>query len=168
MLICASDYFAPISLFSVLVFIWFSGKTNAERILDQLSVIKSLTCLGCASLCVLILNMFFFRDRPFTTHEVNLLFYMPTDSSLPANSLASTLAISLPIINRHKRLGLIMISTSVFMGLARIYVGVHYPGDLIFASLIACGSLLLSRYIMTLIHSFFLKTVKVFRKMYMA
>ena len=65
MMILASDYFVPITLASVLVFIWFSEENNDKRISNQLSVFKSLSCMGCASLCVLILNTFFFNSIVF-------------------------------------------------------------------------------------------------------
>ena len=168
MMILASDYFIPICLASILVFIWFSGKSIKERTSDQMSVITSMICMAAASLSVLILNVFLFRDRPFSTLDVNLLFYMPTDSSLPANSFASTLAFTLPIFKSRKILGILMLGGSILMGLARIYVGVHYPGDLILAAFIACAAFILSSFLTNKIQACFLITLKVFRKMYLA
>ena len=168
MMILASDYFIPICLASILVFVWFSGKSIKERTSDQMSVITSVICMASASLFVLILNIFLFRDRPFSTLEVNLLFYMPTDSSLPANSFASTLAFTLPILKSRKILGYVMLAGSILMGLARIYVGVHYPGDLKLAAFIACAAFILSSFLTNKIQSCFLITLKVFRKMYLA
>lgn len=168
MMILASDYFIPICLASILVFIWFSGKSIKERTSDQMSVMTSIMCMASTSLSVLILNIFLFRDRPFSTLDVNLLFYMPTDSSLPANSFASTLAFTLPILKRRKILGLFMLAGSILMGLARIYVGVHYPGDLILAAFIASTAFILSSFLTIKIQEYFLITLKVFRKMYLA
>ena len=168
MMILASDYFIPICLASILVFVWFSGKSIKERTSDQMSVITSVICMASASLFVLILNIFLFRDRPFSTLEVNLLFYMPTDSSLPANSFASTLAFTLPILKSRKILGYFMLAGSILMGLARIYVGVHYPGDLILAALIASTAFILSRFLTDKIKEYFLVSLKVFRKIYLA
>ena len=168
MMILASDYFIPICLASILVFVWFSGKSIKERTSDQMSVITSVICMASASLFVLILNIFLFRDRPFSTLEVNLLFYMPTDSSLPANSFASTLAFTLPILKSRKILGYFMLAGSILMGLARIYVGVHYPGDLILAALIASTAFILSSFLTDKIKGYFLVSLKVFRKMYLA
>ena len=168
MMILASDYFIPICLASILVFVWFSGKSIKERTSDQMSVITSVICMASASLFVLILNIFLFRDRPFSTFEVNLLFYMPTDSSLPANSFASTLAFTLPILKSRKILGYFMLAGSILMGLARIYVGVHYPGDLILAALIASSAFILSSFLTDKIKEYFLVSLKVFRKMYLA
>ena len=167
-MILASDYFIPICLTSILVFVWFSGKSIKERTSDQMAVITSVICMASASLFVLILNIFLFRDRPFSTLEVKLLFYMPTDSSLPANSFASTLAFTLPILKSRKILGYFMLAGSILMGLARIYVGVHYPGDLILAALIASTAFILSSFLTDKIKEYFLVSLKVFRKMYLA
>ena len=168
MMILASDYFIPICLASILVFVWFSGKSIKERTSDPMSVITSVICMASASLFVLILNIFLFRDRPFSTLEVNLLFYMPTDSSLPANSFASTLAFTLPILKSRKILGYFMLAGSILMGLARIYVGVHYPGDLILAAHIASTAFILSSFLTDKIKEYFLVSLKVFRKIYLA
>ena len=168
LVILASDYLVPITLASLLVFLWFHGKTNDERVPNQITVFKSLICMGCASLFVLIINTFLFRDRPFTTHEVNLLFYMPTDSSFPANSLASGLGISLPVIGTHKITGYSMLAACIVMGTARVYVGVHYPGDLIFAAAVALGAFIVCNPLTTILQYYYLKAIDVLRKIYLA
>ena len=78
-----------------------------------------------------ILNMFYFRPRPFVELDVNLLFYQPTDSSFPANSAAAAFGIAFGIWGVNRRLGWFAIAVAGLYGLARVYVGVHYPLDIL-------------------------------------
>ena len=86
---------------------------------------------------VFILNMFYFRPRPFVELDVNLLFYRPTDSSFPANSAAAAFGIAFGIWGVNRKIGWFAIVVAGLYGLARVYVGVHYPLDILGGAAIA-------------------------------
>jgi len=128
----ASDYLIPVGMGLILYFSWFDSGNIEQRGYKQRTVIASITHMAVASLSILIINQLIFRERPFTSNEVNLIFYAPTDSSFPSNTAAGTLGIALPFIfSRGKSTGLILLGMSFTLSLARVYVGVHYPGDII-------------------------------------
>ena len=130
--IIASDYLIPVGMGLILYFSWFDSGNIEQRGYKQRTVIASITHMAVASLSILIINQLIFRERPFTSNEVNLIFYAPTDSSFPSNTAAGTLGIALPFIfSRGKSTGLILLGMSFTLSLARVYVGVHYPGDII-------------------------------------
>ena len=130
--ILASDYLIPVGMGLILYFSWFDSGNIEQRGYKQRTVIASITHMAVASLSILIINQLIFRERPFTSYEVNLIFYAPTDSSFPSNTAAGTLGIALPFIfSRGKSTGLILLGMSFTLSLARVYVGVHYPGDII-------------------------------------
>ena len=130
--ILASDYLIPVGMGLILYFSWFDSGNIEQRGYKQRTVIASITHMAAASLSILIINQLIFRERPFTSNEVNLIFYAPTDSSFPSNTAAGTLGIALPFIfSRGKSTGLILLGMSFTLSLARVYVGVHYPGDII-------------------------------------
>ena len=130
--ILASDYFIPVGMGLILYFSWFDSGNIKQRGYKQRAVIASIAHMAVASLSILIINQLLFRERPFTSNEVNLIFYAPTDSSFPSNTAAGTLGIALPFIfSRGKSTGLILLGMSFTLSLARVYVGVHYPGDII-------------------------------------
>ena len=130
--ILASDYFIPVGMGLILYFSWFDSGNIKQRGYKQRAVIASIVHMAVASLSILIINQLIFRERPFTSNEVNLIFYAPTDSSFPSNTAAGTLGIALPFIfSRGKSTGLILLGMSFTLSLARVYVGVHYPGDII-------------------------------------
>ncbi|MXY47649.1 MAG: phosphatase PAP2 family protein [Chloroflexi bacterium] len=128
----ASDYLVPVGMGLTLVALWFVGSDDRERMRHQIGMFTALTAMALSSLVVFICNALFFRPRPFDgLDDVSLLFYMPTDSSFPSNSAAVAFAIAAGVwcINRH--LGIVLFVAAAVYGFSRIYVGVHYPADIL-------------------------------------
>jgi undecaprenyl-diphosphatase len=68
--------------------------------------------------------------RPFTTlTNLHVLITLPTDYSFPSGHAALTMAFATAIYFYNKRLGELLFMFAFVVGLARIYVGVHYPLD---------------------------------------
>ena len=86
MKIMASDYLVSVSFCLILLFMWFAGIDQFERQRYQMGALVALISMVAASGIVMYANSVYFRDRPFVNMDVMLLFYEPTDSSLPANS----------------------------------------------------------------------------------
>ncbi|MYA62970.1 MAG: hypothetical protein F4X94_10420, partial [Dehalococcoidia bacterium] len=95
--IAASDYLAPAVLAFALIALWFGERDAEVRLRQQVGVFVALSSMGLSGLAVFVLNMFYFRPRPFVDLDVNLLFYQPTDSSFPANSAAAAFGIAFGI-----------------------------------------------------------------------
>lgn len=124
----ANDYIVPTAVVALLVVGWFSGEERWRRV-----VVHALLALLLANLVVKLCNLTWFRPRPFTFNEVNLLFYYPSDSSFPSNSAAAVWSMAAAIWLRHResRLGQGAILLAALMGIARIWVGIHYPLDIL-------------------------------------
>ena len=138
--IVASDYLVPKTLGLALVVLWFMEPDRDARMRHQIGVLTALTALGTASLTVFIVNMFYFRPRPFADMDVNLLFYRPTDSSFPSNSAAAFFGLAFGVCGFRRDFGAAFIAAAAVYGLARIYVGVHYPSDVAGSIIIAAAA----------------------------
>ncbi|MDC0035170.1 phosphatase PAP2 family protein [Chloroflexi bacterium] len=138
--IIASDYLIPVSFSLILVLIWCRGGSLKLQIEGRSAVLKSISTLLCACFVVFILNEIAFRDRPYTLPDARLIFYAPTDSSFPSNSVAAVAGMAIPIFRTYRVLGIIMLIGSFSLGVGRIFVGIHFPGDVIGGSLIAIVS----------------------------
>lgn len=103
----------------------------------------------------LLLEQFIFEPRPFVTHKVNLLVAHAADASFPSDHSAWSFAVVgmllfalfVPTINalrtrrqpgvepRSLLVPLLLLVAAIviasLIGIARVYVGVHYPGDII-------------------------------------
>ena len=134
-----SDYLMPIALALALIFMWFAERDREIRVQRQLGVFVALTSMALSSWAVFILNMFYFRPRPFVNADVALLFYKPTDSSFPSNAAAAVFGLAFGIWGVNRRLGYIAIVAASLYGLARVYAGVHYPLDILAGAAIAAA-----------------------------
>ncbi len=134
----ASDYLVPVCMGLSLVALWFIGKDGPERMRYQIGMFAALTAMALSSLVVLISNALFFRPRPFDGLDgINLLFYQPTDSSFPSNSAAAAFAIAAAVWCVNRRIGAVLFIAAAVYGFSRVYVGVHYPADILGGAVIA-------------------------------
>ena len=131
-----SDYLIPVSLALALVALWFIEPDRVARQRHQIGVFAALTAMGLASLAVFSLNALYFRPRPFETLDVTLLFYRPTDSSFPSNAVAAVFGIAAVVWSVNRGLGTALLIAAGLYGMARVYVGVHYPLDVVGGALI--------------------------------
>ncbi len=124
-----SDYLIPTLLSLALMSTWFLAKDPADRAANQKGVLTALLGVGFSNLTVLIINQFYFRDRPFVDHELELLFYQPTDSSFPANPAAVAFAIAFGVFLYNRALGVALGGLASLWVLSRMYSGVFYLSD---------------------------------------
>ncbi|MCJ8173852.1 phosphatase PAP2 family protein [Clostridium botulinum] len=82
----------------------------------------------------------YYVDRPFVNNEVNLLYIHAKNSSLPSDHAIGTMSIALGLIKYNKLLSLILTVFSIIVGFSRVYVGQHYPADVIVAYIIVLAT----------------------------
>ena len=126
-----SDYLIPVSFSLLLLSLWMGWKDDNMRYRNQLGVLLSIFGVITANAIVKLMNLIFFRPRPFDALAVTLLFYMPTDSSFPSNPTAVAFALATGLFNINKTLGTLMYLLSILYGFSRVYAGVCYPTDII-------------------------------------
>ena len=125
-----NDYLIPSALALLLVWLWLRGTTVAQRRADTAIVVNALAAQFVANVILKLVNLAYFRPRPFNcVPEVRLLFYRPWDSSCPSNPASFAFAISVCIYLGDKGLGLGAMVLAAIWGFSRVYCGVHYPAD---------------------------------------
>jgi len=125
-----SDYLIPVMLILGLMWLWFStDEPSSSGLPAKKIVIAAILAMAFANLAVLVLNEVYFRPRPFTEVELNLLFYRPTDSSFPSNPAALSFALSFSVLRRQHRLGLALMALASVWSLSRVFAGVFYLTD---------------------------------------
>jgi len=127
-----NDYVVPTALVLALLSLWFAGRTADERAAFQRTGLRALLALALASVVLKLINELYFRPRPFTFDDsVRLLFYHPSDSSMPSNSATVCFALAASVWLRQNQWGGVMLALAAGMTLSRIVGGVHTPADIV-------------------------------------
>jgi undecaprenyl-diphosphatase len=130
----SNDYFPMVTISLSLIWLWFAVRDNLERGKNQRAVITAVISIAVVSGLVLLSNSLFIRQRPFVVlpgGSLNLLFYRPTDSSFPSNLAAVSFAIAVTIFIKNKTYGSGLLALAAVSSFGRVYMGVHYPLDVI-------------------------------------
>lgn len=83
-----------------------------------------------------IIGHIYYVDRPFVHNKVNVLVPHKANASFPSDHSAGTMSIALGLGKYRKILGVILMVMSFIVGFSRVYVGNHYPMDVIGAYII--------------------------------
>jgi len=135
-----NDYFVPTVLAITLLALWFEGNLATERSRNQQAVVLGALSAVLANSLVKTTNLLYDRARPFETYDVNMLFYRPTDPSLPSNAAALGFSVAVGVWLYRPRWGGWLLGLATIFGLSRIFGGVHYPLDVAIGALLGGGS----------------------------
>jgi undecaprenyl-diphosphatase len=117
-----NDYAVPTALAMLAWWMWWSGDP-----VQQAAVLRAVLAVPLSGALLEAMNAVYFRPRPFTDHEVHLLFYHPSDSSFPSNAATVAWAIAVSLKTGNRRVGWVAMGLAAGISLARVYGGVHYP-----------------------------------------
>ena len=140
MLISASYLIYAIPIF--ILYLWFrKGRDNESRKV-------ALFVFSCAMLSLVIgwiIGLFYFHPRPFMLNLGTLLMHHSADNSFPSDHglVMFSVALALLYIKKYKS-GIVMMLLAIIVGFARVFVGVHFPFDIL-------GSLVISLFVATLL-----------------
>ncbi|HFU7090072.1 TPA: undecaprenyl-diphosphatase [Bacillus cereus] len=127
----------------VLIVFWLLNKGKG-----RIFVFQTTLAFGIAFTLTKFIKMLFYRDRPFVSHlDINQLVDHSINSSFPSNHATSALVIAVSIYLFYKRLGIACLIIALGIAFSRIWVGVHYPVDVIVGIIFgSCISLLVHHY----------------------
>jgi len=148
--------YGPILFGLVLIWLWFSKNQNQHenrKIVIYALIIVILT-LGIDKM----IEMAYFRPRPFVNHSVTLLYEKSNlDPSFPSNHAAGAFALAFALFWKRRKIGTVLILMAWFMALSRIFIGVHYPLDVLAGAFIGLAVtyivMLLKRLLESFIHN---------------
>lgn len=99
-----------------------------------------------------ILKRIIARPRPFEAHSVTQILPYDAGLSWPSGHMSFFFALSTSVYFYNKKLGIVLFLGSFLVGLARIFVGIHYPLDIL-------GGMVLGVLVGWGIHRFFMKKI---------
>ncbi|HYU52464.1 MAG TPA: undecaprenyl-diphosphatase [Gemmatimonadaceae bacterium] len=118
--------YSPLVYAGALALLWLTWKPRNQRA-ALFAGISALVALGLGQ----IVGYAFPRDRPYLAHHVSLLITHSPDTSFPSDHTTLAFAVAIAVWQFNRRAGITLLIFGVLVAVARVFVGAHYPGDVI-------------------------------------
>jgi undecaprenyl-diphosphatase len=125
-LMIGSAKYLPIVFALALIALWLSWRPRYQRA-AFLAGISALIALGLGQL----IGKAFPRPRPYLSHAVNQLIPPSLDTSFPSDHAILGFAVGVVVWRYNRKAGAVLLSLATIMALARVFVGAHYPSDVL-------------------------------------
>lgn len=128
--------FGPILFVAVFIALWFKQTGNQYE--NRRLVLFALLIATVTIVFNKVIEISFFRERPFVNYDVNLLSSKTADDpSFPSNHAGGAFALAIAMFWKYRKAGAVFLVFAFFMALSRLYIGVHFPLDVTVGALIA-------------------------------
>lgn len=141
----ATDFFVPVSISLLLLYIWFGTRDPIQRVKNQYAAMNASITLGISCGVVAIINSSVeMWDRPFEVdpgarEAAEAIFYTPHDPSFPANLAAVAFGAAMGVWIYNRKASIPIFILAALWSIARVYAGVHYPLDILGGVAIGVG-----------------------------
>lgn len=90
------------------------------------------------------LSLWIDRPRPFIAHPDTIRAFLPhaADPGMPSDHATATFAIATAVILRLRGPGLVLLVLAVLVSAGRVFLGLHYPSDVLAGALLGAGTAL--------------------------
>ena len=132
--IFCADFLIFIIPLLIILFYFLSRRNRLVSVFLKIALAAALAYL-ISYLLNHILGIFFVRSRPFiadsAVYQLSKFWSSPQDFSFPSDHTATAFVMGLMVFLDWRKFGLILLILSLIVGLSRIFVGVHYPLDIL-------------------------------------
>jgi len=134
---------ALFALVAVAAATWFFARPGGS-LRSKLAAASAGISAVVALLVNAVLGHLWYHARPFADHpkQTLLLVHHGADNSFPSDHASVAFAVAFAVLVFHRRLGVLLVAVAVGVGLDRIFVGVHYPIDVLTSVFVGLGAAL--------------------------
>ncbi len=129
------EYGTMFGLVLVGLWCWWSMRKRGS-VDDSVATVAALVWAPLAAALSVVINIpirgFVERPRPFNDHEgLEVLIHGKTDYSFVSDHSTLAMGLAVGIFVANRKFGFVALGLALFAGVSRIYMGVHYPTDVI-------------------------------------
>ncbi|MBI2625056.1 MAG: phosphatase PAP2 family protein [Candidatus Nealsonbacteria bacterium] len=135
-----SEYFGYIIL-AIFIFLFLF---NIEKYLSMF-IVGVLSSFIARFGAVELIRFFLPKTRPFIENNVNLLVDRVNQSSFPSGHAAFFFALAASVYFYNKKTGLLFFAGGLLVSLARVFVGLHWPSDVLAGAILGIATALILR-----------------------
>lgn len=125
LMIFGAEYIIYLTFIGMFI-ITFKGKVNERK-----ALLLTLLSLPVVVIIIKTIHIFYFEPRPFVSFDITPLVPYKTDASFPSRHTSIMAAITFAFTYFKSKYSLLLLFLTLWVGFARIYVGVHYPLDIL-------------------------------------
>ena len=119
-----------------LIYLWFRGRSEQELEQNRKRAIYAATSALVALGINQLVGLTWFRERPYIKHPVHMLLPYSPDPSFPSDHAAGDFSIATGVLFGKPIEGSILFVIAIVLAISRVYVGLHYPFDVLGGALI--------------------------------
>ncbi|MGG0277669.1 undecaprenyl-diphosphatase [Bacillus rhizoplanae] len=132
----------PYVVIAFMLFLWFTANKEKRAEKQYTAIYIVFSCLLGLSINA-ILHLVYYHPRPFVAHHVHQLILHPADSSFVSDHSVLVFSIACTLLLRNDSWKYPVLVWAIIVGISRIFVGVHYPADVIGGALVSYGTSIL-------------------------
>lgn len=133
--------FSAVYLIYILFIIAFYGSLKDKKS-GRTAFLLSLISIGVGIILTEIIRVLYFEQRPFITYPITPLIPLVQEASFPSKHTLISFCVAFSYLSYRLKIAKYLIGIAVLIGVSRVYVGVHYPVDILGGIAIAAFSVL--------------------------
>ena len=112
------------------VALWLLARPGSDR-KWKLAAASGLGAAAIALVVNTIVHTAYDRARPYEAHSISHPWSSSTDASFPSDHASASLAIAFVIVAFDPGAGAVFIAAAILIAVGRVFIGAHYPGDVL-------------------------------------
>jgi undecaprenyl-diphosphatase len=119
--------------------LWFLARPGGDR-KWKLACASGYAAAALAFLVNLVVHHAHDRARPYEAHAIRHPWSTSTDASFPSDHTSLSFAIAFAVLLFDNVAGVLFLAVAAIIGVGRLFIGAHYPGDVLAGMLVGLVS----------------------------